>query len=203
MKKNGLLTLVIEIMFVLGMLFSCPVRAEMAKYGVDPEHSTIGFRVAHMMVSKTTGYFTDYTGFIEMDPDKMEVKTIEATIQTASVTTNHKKRDDHLRGADFFNVEKYPTITYKLKGYRKTGDSYAAIGDFTLLGVTKEITLVGDFHGVTKDPWGNMRAGFSAEGNIYRKDFGMVWNKVLDNGGVVVGDEVLIKLDLECIKAKE
>ncbi|MFM8552252.1 MAG: YceI family protein [Nitrospiraceae bacterium] len=176
--------------------------AELARYDVDRDHSAIEFRVAHMVVSKTTGRFMDYSGFIEMDPDALTVKTIEATIKTASVNTNHEKRDAHLKGPDFFNVEKFPTMGYKLKSYRKVGDGYAAVGDLTLLGVTKEITLTGTFNGVAKDPWGNVRAGFTAEGKLNRKDFGMNWSKTLDNGGLVVGDEVFIKLDIECIKAK-
>ncbi len=176
--------------------------AEMARYDVDPGHSTVEFRVAHMVVSKTSGRFTDYTGFIEMDAEALTVKTIEATINTASVDTNHQKRDAHLKGADFFHVEKFPTMTYKLTSYQKTGAGYTAVGELTLLGVTRPITLVGQFNGVAKDPWGNVRAGFTAEGTIHRKDFGMNWNKTLDSGGLVVGDEVAIKLDIECIKAK-
>ncbi|TAJ25539.1 MAG: polyisoprenoid-binding protein, partial [Nitrospirae bacterium] len=93
-------------------------------------------------------------------------------------------------------------MTYKLKSYHKTGDDYTAVGDLTLLGVTKEVVLVGHFNGVAKDPWGNLRAGFTAEGKLNRKDFGMNWNKTLDSGGLVVGDEVHMKLDIECIKAK-
>jgi polyisoprenoid-binding protein YceI len=177
-------------------------RAETARYDVDPDHSTIGFSVDHMVVSKTRGQFTEYIGFIEMDPDAKTVKAIEATIKTPSITTNHQKRDTHLKSPDFFDVDKYPTMTYKMKSYRRTGEGYTAIGDFTLHSVTKEITLVGNFNGVNKDPWGNTRAGFTAEGKINRKDFGINWNKALDNGGVIVGNEVLIKLDVECIKAK-
>ncbi|WHZ24062.1 MAG: YceI [Nitrospira sp.] len=177
-------------------------QAEMARYDVDLEHSIVEFKVAHMVISKTTGHFKDYTGFIEMDPDAGTVKGIEAVIKTASVTTNHEKRDTHLRTPDFFDVEKYPTMTYRMKSYKKNGEGYSAVGDLTLHGVTKEITLVGNFNGVTKDPWGNTRAGFTAEGKVNRKDFGMVWNKALDSGGLVVGDEVFIKLDIECIKAK-
>ena len=178
------------------------VSAEMARYNVDLDHSSVEFRVAHMVVSKTTGRFTDYTGFIEMDVETKKVKALEAVIKTTSVNTGNEKRDTHLKTADFFNVEKYPTMTYRMKSYRKAGENYEAIGDLTLLGVTKEITLVGDFNGETRDPWGNIRAGFTAEGKINRKDFGMDWNKVLDNGGVIVGNDVFIKLDIECIKAK-
>jgi polyisoprenoid-binding protein YceI len=177
-------------------------QAEPARWNVDPEHSTIEFRVVHMLVSKTTGHFTEYQGFIDMDAEAETVKAIEAAIKTASVNTNHAKRDAHLRNADFFDVEKYPTMTYRMKQYQKTADGYQAVGELTLHGVTKDITLTGNFNGVAKDPRGNLRAGFNAEGKLNRKDFGMVWSKTLDGGGLVVGDEVLIKLDIECIKAK-
>lgn len=177
--------------------------AQISKWKVDHDHSTIGFQVAHMVLSKTNGKFTDYSGVVEMDPEAMEFKTIEATIQTESVTTDHQKRDEHLRSPDFFDVKAFPTMSYKMKSYKKTGDRYTAIGDLTLLGVTKEITLDGSFNGVVQDPWGNTRAGFNAEGTINRKDFGMKFSKLLDNGGLVVGDEVKIKLEIEVIKEKK
>jgi polyisoprenoid-binding protein YceI len=176
--------------------------AESARWNVDPEHSTVEFRVSHMVVSKTTGRFLEYSGFIDMDAEAGTVNAIEATIKTASVNTIHEKRDAHLRNPDFFDVENYPTMNYKMKSYKKTGETYTAIGDLTLRGVTKEITLVGNYNGATKDPSGNARAGFNAEGKLNRKDFGMIWNKTLDSGGLVVGDEVQIRLDIECIKAK-
>ncbi|MGH7232255.1 MAG: YceI family protein [Nitrospiraceae bacterium] len=179
-----------------------PAHAETAKYNVDLEHSTVGFSVDHLVVSKTKGQFMDYTGFIEMDPEAKTVKTIEAAVKTISITTNHQKRDAHLKSPDFFDVEKFPTMTYKLKSYRKNGEGYEAVGDLTLKGVTKEVTLVGNLNGVTQDPWGNTRAGFTAEGKINRKEYGINWSKALDNGGLVVGDDVFIKLDIECIKAK-
>lgn len=186
----------------MAVLTASVVWAEPARWNVDPEHSTIEFRVSHMVVSKTTGRFMDYTGFIDMDAEAGTVKAIEASIKAASVDTHHEKRDAHLRNPDFFDVEKYPLITYKMKSYKKTADGYSAVGELTIRGVAKDITLSGNFNGVTKDPWGNMRAGFNAEGKVNRKDFGMVWNKTLDSGGLVVGDEVHIKLDVECIKAK-
>jgi len=191
-----------SLIFAFLSAWSSQAEAESARWNVDPDHSTVEFRVAHMVVSKTTGHFTDYQGFIEMDAEAGTVKAIEATIKTASVTTNHQKRDAHLRNADFFDVEKYPAMVYRLKSYKKTSDGYEAVGELTLRGVTKDITLKGNFNGVAKDPWGNLRAGFNAEGQLNRKDFGMVWSKTLDGGGLVVGDEVLIKLDIECIKAK-
>lgn len=184
------------------LLGAAPGYAEMARYDVDLEHSIVEFKVSHMVISNTTGHFKDYSGFIEMDPEAGTVKAIDATIKTASVTTNHEKRDTHLRTPDFFDVEKYPTMTFKMKSYKKNGDGYIAVGDLTLRGVTKEVTLAGNLNGVTKDPWGKTRAGFTAEGTVNRKDFGMVWNKALDSGGLVVGDEISIKLEIECIKAK-
>jgi len=179
-------------------------RATTERYNVDPDHSIVGFSVAHMVVSKTTGRFKDYTGFIEMDPDAKTVKAIEAVIQTASLDTNHVKRDTHLRSPDFFNVEKYPAMTFKMKSYEKIGDNqYVAKGDLTLLGVTKEVALMGTFNGlVPKDPMGNTRAGFTAHGKINRQDFGMKWSKALDTGGLVVGDDVDINLEIEVIKQK-
>jgi len=160
-------------------------RAATERYNVDPDHSIVGFSVVHMVVSKT-------------------VKSIEAVIHTPSLDTNHGKRDTHLRSPDFFNVEKFPTMTYKMKSYEKLGDNqYRATGDLTLLGMTKEIVLTGTFNGlVPKDPMGNSRAGFSAHGKINRQDFGMKWSKVLDNGGLVVGDDVDINLEIEVIKQK-
>jgi len=185
------------------VLATVDAQAATERYNVDPDHSSVGFSVAHMVISKTTGRFTDYTGFIEMDPEAQIVKAIEAAIKTASVNTNHDKRDTHLRSPDFFNVEKFPTMIYKMKSYEKQGDMYVARGDLTLLGVTKEVLLTGTFNGVLpKDPMGNTRAGFSAEGKINRKDFGMNWSKTLDNGGLVVGDDVAIRLEIECIKQK-
>jgi len=183
-------------------LWAVTAEAEMARYDVDMDHSTIGFSVAHMVVSKTTGRFMEATGVVEMDAEARQFKTIEATIKTASINTNHQKRDSHLRAPDFFDVEQFPTITFKMKTYQTAGDRYTAVGDLTLRGVTREITLSGTFNGVSKDPWGNTRAGFAATGKINRKDFGMVWNKTLDTGGVAVGEDVTIQLDIECIKAK-
>ncbi len=185
-----------------GMLTATDVGAATERYNVDPDHSIVGFSVAHMVVSRTTGRFTEYTGFIEMDAEAKTVKAIEAVVQTASVNTNHTKRDTHLKGPDFFNVEKFPTMTWKMKSYEKQGEQYAAKGDLTLLGVTKEVVLTGSFNGVAKDPWGNTRAGFTARGKINRKDFGMNWSKALDSGGLVVGDDVDINLEIEVIKQK-
>lgn len=198
-----------QVIFLFGLVLSVSLGfargsfAEISKWKVDHDHSTIGFQVAHMVVSKTNGKFTEYSGVVEMDAESQEFQSIEAVIQTPSVTTDHPKRDEHLRSPDFFDVQKFPTMTYSMKNYKKTGDEYTAVGDLTLLGVTKEITLVGMFNGVAQDPWGNTRAGFTATGKINRKDFGMKFSKLLDNGGMIVSDEVKIILEIEAIKEKK
>ncbi len=194
---------IISLMIGAGLIFASPALGEMSKWNLDKDHTTLGFEVAHMVVSKTKGKFTEYTGVVEMDPDKQDFKTISAVIQTASVTTDHKKRDDHLRSPDFFDAKTFPTMSYKMKSYKKTGDTYTAVGDFTLRGITKEITLTGTFNGVAKDPWGNTRAGFTAEGTINRQDYGMRFSKLLDNGGLMVGDVVKLRLEIEVIKEKK
>jgi polyisoprenoid-binding protein YceI len=186
----------------LVMLVPLAAQAETSRWEIDPDHSIIEFRVSHMVVSKTSGRFTDYRGFVEMDAEAKTFKAIETTINAASINTNHEKRDAHLRNADFLDAKQFPTITYNMKTYQNEGETYTVVGNLTLRGVTKEVTLIGTFNGVTKDPWGNTRSGFTADGKLNRKDFGMVWSKTLDNGGLVVGDEVQIHLDIECIKAK-
>jgi len=203
MCKVSRVLLLTGIVLSVGFGYATASFAEMAKWKLDHDHSSLGFQVAHMVVSKTNGKFTEYSGVVEMDAEAQEFKSIEAVIQTASVTTDHQKRDDHLRSPDFFDVQKFPTMTYKMKSYKKTGDQYVALGDLTLLGVTQEIILVGTFNGVAQDPWGNTRAGFTAEGTINRKDYGMKFSKLLDSGGMLVGDEVKIKLEIEVIKEKK
>ena len=142
MNRQGF-RIVFAVLILVGS-WSIRAAAEPAHWNVDPEHSTVEFRVAHMVVSKTTGYFTDYQGYIDMDSETGTVKAIEATIKTASVTTKHEKRDAHLRNTDFFDVEKYPTMTYRMKHYKKTADGYEAVGELTLRGVTQGRRLNGE-----------------------------------------------------------
>lgn len=189
---------------ITGLLALLPVGAlaETTRWDIDPDHSLIEFRVAHMVISKTSGRFLDYRGFVEMDATAKTIKAIDATINADSINTNHEKRDGHLRNADFLDVKQFPTITYTMKTAQKEGETHKVVGNLTLHGVTKEVTLTGTLNGVTKDPWGNTRVGFTADGKLNRKDFGMVWNRTLDTGGLVVGDDVHIHLEIECIKAK-
>lgn len=185
------------------LLFLSPSAfAEMAKWNLDKSHTTIEFSVKHMVVSKTKGKFLEYDGVVEMDAEAKNFKTIQATIATGSIFTDHEKRDAHLRSPDFFDAMTFPTMTYTMKSYMKSGDTYTAKGDLTIKGVTKEIALTGTFNGVAQDPWGNTRAGFTAQGTINRQDFGVKFSKLLDNGGLMVGNDVTITLEVEVIKQK-
>src|SRR5206468_11252332 len=150
-KGDNMCTKVARVFLAIGaaVVFStADARAATERYNVDPDHSIVGFSVIHMVVSKTTGRFTDYSGYIEMDPDAKTVKAIEAVIKTASVTTNHEKRDTHLRSPDFFHAEKFPTMTYTMMSYEKQGDTYMTKGDLIVLGVTKENVPTVKFNGI-------------------------------------------------------
>lgn len=170
-------------------------------YVLDKEHSQVAFKIRHF-VAKTAGRFNDYDLKLSYDPQKIEKASVEATIQTKSVNTNNDKRDEHLRGADFFNVEKFPTMTYKSTAIKRVApNKLQAEGTLTLLGVSKPVMLDIEEGGVVKDPWGNTRAGFTATTKINRKDFGMTFNKTLDNGGLMLGEEVEISIDIEATEA--
>jgi polyisoprenoid-binding protein YceI len=179
---------------------AAPAFAEV--YAVDPGHSEVSFQVRHL-VSQVRGRFNQFAGTISLNPQKMADSSVEFTVKAASVDTALPDRDKHLRSPDFFDVDKQPEITFKSTSIKATGkDAYAVTGNFTLRGVTKPITLPVTFLGAAKDPWGNERAGFETSTTINRKDYGMVWNAALDNGGVILGDEVKIEINLEAIKAK-
>ena len=172
-------------------------------YNVDKVHSAAEFKIRHM-VSNVGGKFTDFSGTVNADRAKPENSTVEFTIQTASIDTGTPDRDKHLRSADFFDVEKYPTITFKSTKITptKTKDTYDVTGDLTMHGVTKRITLPVTFLGFVKDPWGNERAGFELETTLNRKDYGIVWNQALDAGGYLLGEDVKIAVNLEAVKKK-
>jgi polyisoprenoid-binding protein YceI len=167
-------------------------------YQVDPAHSTIGFSVAHLVISDVKGRFNEFAGTVEMDGNKLTA--IKGTIQAKSIDTGIVKRDEHLRNADFFDVAKHPTITFASTKI-ETRDGKAVItGQFTLHGVTKEITAPAKVKGPITDPWGKQRVGLKATLTINRKDYGLTWNKALETGGVMVGDEVEIEINAEAVK---
>lgn len=175
-------------------------RAE--TWTIDPVHSHVGFKVRHMMVSNVEGVFHEVSGTITGDPSHPENARVEATIDASTVDTGWAKRDDDLRSPNFFEVAKYPTITFVSKAIRNWKDtSFEVVGDLTIHGVTKEVVLqVSDLTPAVTDPGGHQRRGMTATTTINRKDFGMEWNKALDSGGAVVGDEVRITLELEVHK---
>ena len=181
-------------------LFVAPSLA--ATWNIDSAHSSAQFSVKHLMIATVRGEFSKVSGAIEFDGKTIAGITVDATIDAATVTTREPKRDAHLKSADFFDVEKFPTITFKSKKAVAAGPGkFKLTGDLTMHGVTKEVTL--DVDGPTaeiKDPWGNVKIGASATTKINRKEFGVSWNGNLDNGGVVVGDEVTITIDLEAAK---
>ena len=201
---KSLIQMTLGFMAVVFMMltFAPSTLAELSRWTIDKDHTTIGFAVPHMVISKTKGKFLDYSGVIEMDAETTLFKTIEATIHSHSIFTDHQKRDEHLRSSDFFDATTFPTMTYTMTSYKKTGNTYTALGALTIKGITKEIPLIGTFNGIAQDPWGNTRAGFTAEGTINRQDFGMRFNKVLDRGGLLVGNEVQILLEVEVIQNK-
>ena len=167
---------------------------------VDPSHSTIGFVARHLMVSKVRGHFASFSGALTIDSDPFLSK-VEATVDIASVTTGDETRDGHLKSADFFDLEKYPNMTLVSTGIEKNGSDYVLHSDLTINGVTKPVDFELEFNGVSADPWGGTRAGFSAEADVNRKDWGLEWNVALEAGGVLVGDKVKIQLEIEAIKS--
>ncbi|MFH1012074.1 MAG: YceI family protein [bacterium] len=170
-----------------------------ATWDVDKAHSSVGFSVKHLMIATVRGEFGSYTASAEFDPSDPAKLSLEATIDAASINTNNDARDKHLRSADFFDVEKFPQITFKsTKAERLDEGKYRVTGNLTIRGITKEITLEGEgFSAVVKDPQGNIKSSASATAKLSRKDFGLMWNVALETGGVLVGDEVTINLEIE------
>jgi polyisoprenoid-binding protein YceI len=171
-------------------------------WNVDKVHSEVGFQVRHF-VSKVRGSFADFSGTIAIDAEKPEASSVQFTIKVASIDTNEPKRDAHLKSPDFFDAEKSPEITFaSRKVVKKSDTSYDVTGDLTMRGVTKEITLPVTFNGLVKDPWGNDRAGFETSITLNRKEYGINWNKVLDQGGYMLSDDVAVSIALAAVKAK-
>src|SRR3954447_13735107 len=168
-------------------------------WAIDPSHSTVGFSVRHLMVSKVRGTFTEFEGALEIGENVLD-SSVNATVSVASIDTRDATRDAHLRSVDFFETDSYPTMTYRSTGVRSEGEDFVLDGELTLHGVTRPVALTLEFNGVGTDPWGGTRAGFSAHTEINRKDFGIDITMPLDGGGVVVGDKVKIELEIEAIR---
>jgi polyisoprenoid-binding protein YceI len=173
------------------------------KWDFDTVHSSIAFVVRHMVISKVHGRFTKWNGTLMIDDANPTNSSVEVHIDLASVDTHESQRDTHLRTADFFDVEKFPDMVFKsTKVEKNDGDDYTVTGDLTLHGVTRPVVLKVEAGGRVVDPWGNDRAGFTAQTTIQRKDFGLTFNMALPTGSLVVGEKVEINIDIESTKAK-
>lgn len=171
------------------------------KYLLDPSHSTASFSIKHMMIAKAHGAFEKMTGSLVLDLNDLSKASVKAVIDATSINTREPQRDTHLKSADFFDVEKFPTITFESTKIKNDGDGLSVVGDLTIHGVTKEVTLeVEGPSAEIKDPWGNVNIGASGTTKIKRKDFGLTWNTALEAGGFLVGDDVNITLEVQFVK---
>jgi polyisoprenoid-binding protein YceI len=172
------------------------------EWKVDTSHSSAGFTVRHLVISKVHGKFTKWEGAVAFDEKDLANSKIDLAIDVASVDTSEEKRDAHLRSADFFDAEQHPKLTFKSKRVEKNGgDSYKVIGDLTIRGTTREVAAEVTYEGRGKDPWGKERIAFTGKASINRNDFGLKWNQALETGGVLVGEKVDIGLELQAIAA--
>jgi len=194
MKKTVLFLSILFLAFI-------SVNAQETKWGFDKAHSKIQFDVTHMVISEVSGQFQEYEGSVVTSKEDFSDARIDFSIAVKSIDTDNEDRDKHLRSADFFDVEKYPEITFSSKEMKKVGEhQYQLTGNFTLYGVTKEVILDMKYGGTAKDPYGNVKAGLKITGLINRTDFGLKYNSVMDTGGMMIGEEVTIICRVELIK---
>lgn len=169
-------------------------------WAIDPSHSEIQFKVKHMVITTVTGSFTEFNGGAEA-ADDFENASINFEANVNSISTNSEQRDAHLKGADFFEADKFPTLSFKSTQFSNKGDDkFELVGDLTIKGVTKSVKLDVEYGGTAKDPWGNTKAGFELKGKINRKDFGLTWNAALETGGVMVSEDVKLEANLQLVK---
>lgn len=178
---------------------STTIAQETQTYNIDATHSSVEFTVRHMMITKVRGRFGAVAGTISLAPGSSAPSDVEATIDASSIDTREAQRDAHLKSADFFDVERFPQLTYKSTRIEGEGDTFRVYGDLTLHGVTREVVLEGEFEGRGADPWGGQRVSFSAQGKINRKDFGLTWNQTLETGGMLVSEDVRIDLNVQAV----
>ncbi len=177
-----------------------PATGNKTAWKLDPSHSIVEFSAKHLMITTVKGRITDVQGTIYTDEKNPKNSSVEAILNAASLDTRTDQRDQHLRSADFLDVEKYPEIRFRSTGIQGNKQSFKLTGDLTIRDVTRPITLDVEFEGETKDPWGGERVGFSATGKIDRRDFGLTWNQALETGGVVVGNDIKISLEVQAVK---
>ncbi len=167
---------------------------------IDPAHSDISFSVRHMMIAIVRGRFADFSGSIDFDPDAPANTTVNVNIDVASIDTNNADRDGHLKSPDFFDAENFPQMSFVSKSVDVSGREGKLHGDLTIKGVTKPVTLDVEFLGTAQSPWGNTSAGFSASTKLNRTEWGLTWNQLLETGGVLVGEDIKINIDLELVQ---
>jgi polyisoprenoid-binding protein YceI len=199
---NRIGRLVVLAATLAGVASAGAASAGATTWAIDPAHTSVQFSIRHMMVSNVRGELTDVSGTVQGDQARPTEAVVEVAIDPASVATRDPKRDNHLRGPDFFDVAKYPTMVFKSKSVAPAGPgAFKVTGDLTMHGVTREIVLdVADVTPAITDPFGKTRAGARATTKLNRKDFGINWSKTMDNGGLVVGDEVAVTIDVEAVK---
>ena len=179
---------------------TAPAAASKTTWKLDPAHSHIEFSAKHMMITTVKGRFADYEGTVTGDQQSPAGATVNVTIKAASIDTRTEQRDGHLRSADFLDVEKFPTITFRSTKIAGTKDKFTLTGDLTIRDVTKPLTLDVTFEGQGADPWGGTRAGFSATGKIDRREFGLTWNQALEAGGVLVSNDIKLHIDAQLVQ---
>jgi polyisoprenoid-binding protein YceI len=196
MKKN--------ILFIFLLAVSALSAKAQTTWKLDPAHSKVSFNISHMVISDVTGRFTDFDVKLVHTKDDLTDGMLNATIKVKSINTDNEDRDKHLRSADFFDAEKYPEITFVSKSFEKTGkNTYKIAGDLTMHGTTKPVVLETKFNGTVNDPWGNTKAGFKATTTVNRKEFGIVYNKTLEAGGLLIGEDVEVTINVELAKEKK
>lgn len=193
MKSFALLSLILA-----SQAFAATPKLEAGKYSIDPAHSKVGFGISHLVISTVEGVFSQYSGDIELGK-KIEETKVNVSVDVASVDTHNADRDKHLKSVEFFDVEKFPKMTFVSKKISGPAEALKVFGDLTMHGVTKPVTLDGKYLGVVNDPFGNTKAVFTAKGKINRKDFGLTWSKVVE-AGPVVGNEVELDFRVEAGK---
>ncbi|MBB6002250.1 YceI family protein [Arcicella rosea] len=170
-----------------------------ATWAIDPSHSEIQFKVKHLVITTVTGNFKEFSGSVEAGDD-FDGASIAFEANIASINTNSEQRDGHLKSADFFDAEKFPTLSFKSTSFTKDGDDFELVGNLTIKGVTLPVTLEVEYNGTATDPWGNVKAGFELKGKINRKDFGLAWNAITEAGSALVSEEVKLIANIQLVK---
>ncbi|HEY1951633.1 MAG TPA: YceI family protein [Gemmatimonadaceae bacterium] len=179
---------------------TAPAAGTKTEWKLDPSHTIVEFSAKHLMITTVKGRITDVEGSIFTDEKSPKNSSVVATLKAASIDTRTDQRDNHLRSADFLHVEKFPEIRFKSTRIEGDRNEFKLTGDLTIRDVTREITLDVHFEGQTKDPWGGERVGFSAQGKLDRRDYGLVWNQLLETGGLTVGNDIKINIEVEAVK---